>query len=136
MLILAPLVSAIVLWFATHKYFFVLAAGNLTATACFAIDKFKAKKNKWRFREVDLVLLCVFFPFGSLLGISAFRHKSAKLKFWLTAALFGLLQTGGYFWWRWTCGQAKQEALWTLLVMTSSILVTAGREAAIRLKWC
>lgn len=48
------------------------------------VDKWKAKKNRWRVRESTLLLVAALGgSVGSLLGMYAFRHKTKHLKFTL-----------------------------------------------------
>ena len=46
------------------------------------IDKWKAKKNKWRIPE-DTLFLFTFLGggIGTIAGMYAFRHKTKKVKF-------------------------------------------------------
>ena len=46
------------------------------------VDKWKAKKNRWRIRESTLLIVAALGgSVGSLLGIYIFRHKTLHLKF-------------------------------------------------------
>ena len=46
------------------------------------VDKWKAKKNRWRIRESTLLLVAALGgSVGSLLGMYIFRHKTLHLKF-------------------------------------------------------
>ena len=48
------------------------------------VDKWKAKKNRWRVRESTLLLVAALGgSVGSLMGMYAFRHKTKHLKFTL-----------------------------------------------------
>ena len=48
------------------------------------VDKWKAKKNRWRVRESTLLLIAALGgSVGSLLGMYLFRHKTLHLKFTL-----------------------------------------------------
>lgn len=48
------------------------------------VDKWKAKKNRWRIRESTLLLVAALGgSVGSLLGMYIFRHKTLHLKFTL-----------------------------------------------------
>ena len=48
------------------------------------VDKWKAKKNRWRIRESTLLIVAALGgSVGSLLGMYIFRHKSLHLKFTL-----------------------------------------------------
>ena len=46
------------------------------------VDKWKAKKNRWRVRESTLLLVAALGgSVGSLAGMYLFRHKTQHLKF-------------------------------------------------------
>jgi uncharacterized membrane protein YsdA (DUF1294 family) len=46
------------------------------------IDKWKAKKNRWRIREATLMTVALLGgSIGSLLGMYTVRHKTMHLKF-------------------------------------------------------
>ena len=48
------------------------------------VDKWKAKKNRWRVRESTLLLIAALGgSVGSLAGMYLFRHKTQHLKFTL-----------------------------------------------------
>lgn len=48
------------------------------------VDKWKAKKNRWRVRESTLLLVAALGgSIGSLAGMYLFRHKTQHLKFTL-----------------------------------------------------
>ena len=48
------------------------------------VDKWKAKKNRWRVRESALLLVAALGgSVGSLAGMYLFRHKTQHLKFTL-----------------------------------------------------
>ena len=48
------------------------------------VDKWKAKKNRWRIRESTLLLIAALGgSVGSLAGMYLFRHKTLHLKFTL-----------------------------------------------------
>ena len=48
------------------------------------VDKWKAKKNRWRVRESTLLLVAALGgSVGSLAGMYLFRHKTQHLKFTL-----------------------------------------------------
>ena len=56
---------------------------NLCALAVFAYDKIQARKNTWRVSETLLLGLAAIAPFGALVAMYLFRHKTQKVKFWL-----------------------------------------------------
>ena len=46
------------------------------------VDKWKAKKNRWRIRESTLLIVAAMGgSVGSLAGMYLFRHKTLHLKF-------------------------------------------------------
>ena len=48
------------------------------------VDKWKARKNRWRVRESTLLLIAALGgSVGSLAGMYLFRHKTRHLKFTL-----------------------------------------------------
>ena len=48
------------------------------------VDKWKAKKNRWRIRESTLLTVAALGgSIGSLAGMYLFRHKTQHLKFTL-----------------------------------------------------
>ena len=48
------------------------------------VDKWKAKKNRWRVRESTLLIIAALGGcIGSLAGMYLFRHKTQHLKFTL-----------------------------------------------------
>ena len=48
------------------------------------VDKWKAKKNRWRVRESTLLLIAALGgSVGCLIGMYLFRHKTRHLKFTL-----------------------------------------------------
>lgn len=56
----------------------IYALINAASYALYGIDKFKARKNKWRISEQSLLLASFFGPIGALLGMQQFRHKTQK----------------------------------------------------------
>ena len=52
------------------------------------VDKWKAKKNRWRVRESTLLTVAALGgSIGSLAGMYLFRHKTQHLKFTLGVPL-------------------------------------------------
>ena len=57
---------------------------NAAGLALMLVDKWKAKKNRWRVRESTLLLIAALGgSVGSLAGMYLFRHKTRHLKFTL-----------------------------------------------------
>ena len=68
-----------------------LAAINIVAFFLYGIDKWKAKRNKWRVTEARLLWIAVAGgSIGALLGMKVWHHKTqhAKFRFGLPAILF------------------------------------------------
>jgi uncharacterized membrane protein YsdA (DUF1294 family) len=80
----------------------LLIITNGISLAIFGIDKLKSKTGGWRVSESKLLLFAFFGPFGAILGMLLFRHKTHKLKF-LLVSVFLVIQTylilffSGYF---------------------------------------
>ena len=61
-----------------------LAVINLAGFLSMAVDKSKARRNKWRIPEATLFLFAVFGgSIGCLLGMRVFHHKTQKPKFYI-----------------------------------------------------
>jgi uncharacterized membrane protein YsdA (DUF1294 family) len=56
----------------------IYALINAASYALYGIDKFKARKDKWRISEQSLLIVSFFGPIGALLGMQQFRHKTQK----------------------------------------------------------
>jgi uncharacterized membrane protein YsdA (DUF1294 family) len=56
----------------------IYALINAASYALYGIDKFKARKDKWRISEQSLLIVSLFGPIGALLGMQQFRHKTQK----------------------------------------------------------
>lgn len=71
---------------------YILLVWNLTVFCLYGIDKSRAVHNKWRLRELTLVL-CAFLMggMGAILGMVVFNHKTSKLKFRILVPLAVLL---------------------------------------------
>lgn len=62
----------------------ILLTLNLLTFIIYGIDKFKAKKSKWRIPESTLLLLAVFGgSIGAWLGLQVWRHKTQHKKFYI-----------------------------------------------------
>ena len=56
-----------------------LAVVNIAGFLCMAVDKHKARRNKWRIPEATLFLFAVSGgSLGCLLGMRLFHHKTKK----------------------------------------------------------
>lgn len=68
----------------TKLFLYYLLLINAAGFLLMLIDKWKAKKNRWRIRESTLMLTAALGgSIGSLLGMYAVRHKTQHLKFTL-----------------------------------------------------
>ncbi len=59
-----------------------LAIINIIAFFAFGIDKWKARKRRWRISEYSLLMLAVVGgSVGAILGMRVWRHKTLHAKF-------------------------------------------------------
>ncbi len=71
----------------------ILLTLNLLTFIIYGIDKFKAKKSKWRIPESTLLLLAVFGgSIGAWLGLQVWRHKTQHKKFYIGIPMILTLQ--------------------------------------------
>ena len=71
----------------------ILLTLNLLTFIIYGIDKFKAKKAKWRIPESTLLLLAVFGgSIGAWLGLQVWRHKTQHKKFYIGIPMILTLQ--------------------------------------------
>ena len=62
------------------------------------IDKWKAKKNRWRIPEATLFLVAAIGgSIGSLIGMYTFRHKTRHVKFTLGIPAILAVQVAAVF---------------------------------------
>ena len=72
---------------------YALLALNLLTFIIYGIDKFKAKKAKWRIPESTLLLLALIGgSIGAWLGIKVWRHKTLHKKFYIGIPLIMITQ--------------------------------------------
>ena len=66
-----------------HSYLiYYLLAINAVAFIMYGIDKYKAKKAKWRISEATLLLLAVLGgSLGAWMGMKVWHHKTMHKKF-------------------------------------------------------
>ena len=65
-----------------HICLFYLATINLVAFFMYGIDKWKAKRSKWRISETALLMLAVMGgSIGAWLGMKTWHHKTLHKKF-------------------------------------------------------
>ncbi|WP_262428663.1 DUF1294 domain-containing protein [Paratissierella segnis] len=66
---------------------------NLITFAAFGVDKYKAKWNKWRIPESNLIFLSIIGgSAGGILSMLIFKHKTHKMKFKIGMPIILLLQ--------------------------------------------
>jgi uncharacterized membrane protein YsdA (DUF1294 family) len=66
---------------------------NLLTFLLFGIDKWKAKRDRWRIPEATLLTLAVLGgSIGALLGMAVFHHKTKHKKFTIGIPLILLAQ--------------------------------------------
>ena len=71
----------------------ILLTLNLLTFIIYGIDKFKARKAKWRIPESTLLLLAVFGgSIGAWLGLQVWRHKTQHKKFYIGIPMILTLQ--------------------------------------------
>lgn len=71
----------------------ILLTLNLLTFIIYGIDKFKAKKAKWRIPESTLLLLAVIGgSIGAWLGLQVWRHKTQHKKFYIGIPMILTLQ--------------------------------------------
>lgn len=74
-------------------FIYYLIAINIIAFIIYGIDKWKAKKNRWRIPEKTLLLLAAIGgSIGSWAGMMIWRHKTKHLKFTIGVPLIFILQ--------------------------------------------
>ena len=54
---------------------------NVAVFFMYGADKRKAVKKKWRTPESTLVIGGAIAPWGAILGMQVYRHKTQKIKF-------------------------------------------------------
>ena len=72
-----------------------IAILNVITFMIYAIDKWKAKKNRWRIPESILLLLAVLGgSIGAWMGMKIWHHKTMHKKFKYGIPLIMILQIG------------------------------------------
>ena len=73
----------------------VYAVMSLLAFAAFGIDKYKAKKDRWRIRERTLFILALLGGgVGAFLGMKVFHHKTLHKQFMIGIPAIMIVQLG------------------------------------------
>ena len=76
-----------------------LAVINVVAFFMYGIDKWKAKKSKWRIPEATLLLLAVIGgSIGARLGMKVWHHKTLHKKFRYGIPLILIAQVALVIW--------------------------------------
>lgn len=66
---------------------------NIITFSLYGIDKWKAKRHAWRIPEATLLgFAAIGGGLGTLLGMSAFHHKTKHKKFTLTVPIMSTVQ--------------------------------------------
>lgn len=76
------------------KLIIVYCITNMASFMAFGIDKWKARKYRWRIPEKTLLIMGMFGGIGQIVGMKLFRHKTQKWYFRITAYLFTVIQIG------------------------------------------
>ena len=80
-----------------HLVLILFIAVNAVNFCLYGIDKRKAIKEKRRISEKTLLLWGVVAPFGGLIGMRCFRHKTKKFYFYLVNILMCVVQIAAVF---------------------------------------
>ena len=72
-----------------------LAVINLITAILFAWDKWRAKKDASRIPEKTLLLWMALGPFGGIIAMHLFRHKTSKTSFHIPAYALAILSITG-----------------------------------------
>jgi uncharacterized membrane protein YsdA (DUF1294 family) len=79
-----------------------LAAINVLTFFLYGIDKWKAKRSKWRISEATLVWMAVVGgSIGALMGMKAWHHKTQHAKFKYGIPFILLTQIALVVWYLW-----------------------------------
>lgn len=71
---------------------------NVLTFLFYGIDKWKARRGKWRIPEETLIWLAIVGgSIGALLGMYLFRHKTKHKKFTLGIPAILLIQVGLFY---------------------------------------
>jgi len=82
-----------------YIYYYYIFVNSLSFLIS-ALDKLKAKKNKWRIKEDTLHIFSFLGGvYGSILSMIILKHKTKKLKFKLITLMAFLLHTFIIFYW-------------------------------------
>lgn len=74
--------------------YYIVIILNIISFLLYGIDKWKAKRNKYRIPENVLIGSAIFFSsYGAFLGMYTFHHKTRKPKFMILIPLFIIIHT-------------------------------------------
>ncbi len=65
---------------------------NILTFLVYGIDKWKARRNRWRISEATLLILAITGSIGALIGMKVWHHKTMHKKFKFGIPLILLLQ--------------------------------------------
>lgn len=87
----------------TELYFFIyLVIINIVGLLMMKIDKWKAKKNRWRIPEKAFFIISLIGgSIGTWCGMYMFRHKTKHWYFVIGMPLILILQIAGIGYWLW-----------------------------------
>lgn len=87
-----------------HFIIVCLLLANVVTFIVYGIDKYKAKKGKWRISEATLLLMAFLGgSIGAGLGMKAFHHKTMHKKFYIVVPTFIILQLAFAVWLAYKC---------------------------------
>lgn len=76
-----------------REFIYYLIGVNVLTFLLYGIDKWKARREKWRIPEDTLIWLAIAGgSIGALLGMYLFRHKTQHRKFTLSVPVILLVQ--------------------------------------------
>ena len=87
-----------------HIVLIYLVIINVVTFFMYGVDKWKARKSKWRIRETALLGLAVLGgSIGAWLGMKVWHHKTLhkKFKYGIPAIIIVQLAIIGYILWLW-----------------------------------
>lgn len=87
-----------------HFIIVCLLLANVVTFIAYGIDKYKAKKGKWRISEAILLLMAVLGgSIGAWFGMKAFHHKTMHKKFYIGVPTIIILQLALAVWLAYKC---------------------------------
>ncbi len=85
--------------FSTQNILIYLLIINLFGFFIMWLDKYKAKKGKWRISEKTLFIITALGGgIGTIAGMYTFRHKTQKLNFVIGLPFITILEIIGIVW--------------------------------------